>query len=113
MVKLTDREKKSIKQKYDKIVKLGTDTGMPVSKVKKLLSENFTDNLSDLYSRAEEKKSKFKGGVPGGFDRYFSKEMNKAEKLIKQEKRKMQEGVYDPKKDKLVRKGPRGNKRFI
>jgi hypothetical protein len=112
MVKLTDREKKSIKLKYDKIVKLGTDTGMPVSKVKSLLSDSI-GSLPEIYGRAEEKKDKFKGGVPGGFDRFFSKEMNQADKLIKKEKRMMQEGVYDPKKDKLVRKGPRGNKRFI
>jgi len=109
MATLTDKEKKLIKEKYDRIVNIGKETGMPNSKVKDLLSDSI-GTLSEVYDRAREKKDKFTGGVPGSFDRYFSKEMNIAEKLIKKEKRIMQEGKYNPKTDEVERKGPRGDK---
>ena len=110
---LTDKEKETIKNKYNKYIDtLSKALNINKTEVKTLIHKNSThDSLSDIYTDYSNKKDKFKGGVPGGFDRYFSKEMENAEKIIKKDKRQAQEGNYNTKTEEFIRKGPRGNKR--
>jgi len=109
---LTDTEKKQLKNKFNNYVDTMSNA-LDVSKteVKKIISKHNTNGtLSEIYSDYSKKKDKFKGGVPGGFSRYFSNEMLKANELIKKDKRQAQEGNYNKKTDSFKRKGPRGDR---
>ena len=109
---LTDKEKKQLKNKFNKYVDT-MSSALDVSKteVKKIISKYSTNGtLSEIYSDYSKKKDKFKGGVPGGFSKYFSDEMLKADELTKKHKRQAQEGNYNTKTEEFTRKGPRGDK---
>jgi len=109
---LTDKEKEQLKNKFNKYVDtMSNALDVSKSEVKKIISKHNTNGtLSEIYSDYSKKKDKFKGGVPGGFSKYFSDEMLKADELIKKNKRQAQEGNYNKQTGEFTRKGPRGNK---
>ena len=108
---LTKTEKETIKSKFNKYKKLVYDTGAPRKKVVEILQEQFGKNpLSNIYESIGKKKDKFKGGVPGAADEFFRKEMEEADKYLKDTKRVAQEAKYDEKEDEFKRKGPRGDR---
>ena len=109
---LTDKEKEQLKNKFNKYVDtMSNALDVSKSEVKKIISKHNTNGtLSEIYSDYSKKKDKFKGGVPGGFSKYFSDEMLKADELTKKHKRQAQEGNYNKQTGEFTRKGPRGNK---
>ena len=109
---LTDKEKDQLKNRFNKYVDtMSNALDLSKTEVKKIISENNTNGtLSEIYSDYSKKKDKFKGGVPGGFSRYFSNEMVKADELIKKHKRQAQEGNYNKETGEGKRKGPRGDR---
>lgn len=109
---LTDKEKEQLKNKFNKYVDTMSNA-LDVSKteVKKIISKHNTNGtLSEIYADYSKKKDKFKGGVPGGFSKYFSDEMLKADELTKKHKRQAQEGNYNKETGEFTRKGPRGDR---
>ena len=109
---LTDKEKEQIKNKFNKYVDtMSNALDVNETEVKKIISKHNTNGtLSKIYADYSKKKDKFKGGVPGGFSKYFSNEMLKADELTKKHKRQAQEGNYNKETGEFTRKGPRGNR---
>ena len=106
---LTDREKKLIKSKLNKLKQIIKNTGASEERTLKEMEDNFA-TLNESYAYFDEEKDKFKGGVPGAVDRWFEKQMKQADKFVKEIKRKGQEVKYDKKTDEFKRKGPRGDR---
>jgi len=106
---LTDREKKLIKSKLNKLKQIIKNTGASEKRALKEMEDNFW-SLNETYKYFDEEKDKFKGGVPGAVDRWFEKEMKQVDKFVKETKRVGQEVKYDKKTDEFKRKGPRGDR---
>ena len=108
---LTDREKKLIKSKVDKFKKIIYDTGAPRKKVVEVIQSTLGKTpLKTAYENVESGKDKFKGGVPGAADKFFEKQMKKADNELKDLKREGGGFKYDKKTDDFKRKGPRGDR---
>tara|TARA_R100001015_G_C4428775_1_gene26719 strand:- start:56 stop:427 length:372 start_codon:yes stop_codon:yes gene_type:complete len=108
---LTDREKKIIKSKLDEYKKIIYDTGASRKKVVEVIQSTLGKTpLKTAYENVESGKDKFKGGVPGAADKFFEKQMKKADNELKDLKREGGGFKYDKKTDDFKRKGPRGDR---